>query len=118
MINVYLDDFRPCPNGFVLAKNVEECLELLASYQVNILSLDHDLGVGEPNGYDLVQRMVEHGYYANEIYLHSSSAIGRTNMYQLLEQHKPEYVSIYKYPMPIEVIERAVVEGKQIDQPS
>lgn len=110
MINVYLDDFRPCPKGFVLAKNVEECLELLSNFEVNILSLDHDLGIGEPTGYDLVKRMVEQGVYASEIYLHSSSAIGRTNMFELLQQHKPEHVKVFPYPMPNEVLERAANE--------
>lgn len=111
MINVYLDDFRPCPKGFVLARNMEECLTLLGNCKVNILSLDHDLGIGEPTGYDLVRQMVERGYYANEIYLHSSSASGRMNMYQLLMKHKPEHVVIYNYPMPAEVLERAAATG-------
>lgn len=112
MINVYLDDFRPCPKGFVLARNMEECLTLLSNSKVNILSLDHDLGIGEPTGYDLVRQMVEKGYYANEIYLHSSSASGRMNMYQLLQKHKPEHVAIYNYPMPAEVLERAATGGQ------
>jgi len=111
MINVYLDDFRPCPKGFVLARNVEECLALLSNCKVNILSLDHDLGFGEPTGYDLVKKMVQHGYYANEIYLHTSSASGRMNMYQLLQKHKPEHVSIYSHPMPMDVLERAATGG-------
>lgn len=111
MINVYLDDFRPCPEGFVLARNVEECLLLLGNSKVNILSLDHDLGIGEPTGYDLVKEMVERGYYANEIYLHSSSTSGRMNMYELLQKHKPDHVVVYKYPMPVDVLERVATGG-------
>ena len=107
MINVYLDDFRPCPKGFVLARNIEECMTLLSNCKVDILSLDHDLGIGEPTGLDLVKKMVEKGYYANEIYLHSSSRSGRMNMYQLLEQHKPDNVVISEHTMPAYVLERA-----------
>ncbi|GFR38272.1 hypothetical protein PRECH8_15680 [Insulibacter thermoxylanivorax] len=111
MINVYLDDFRPCPQGFVLARNVEECIELLKNYDVNILSLDHDLGFGQPTGYDLVVQMVENGYYANEIYLHSSSASGRMSMYRLLQAHKPDHVVVYEHPMPAEVLKRVSTGG-------
>ncbi len=44
MIHVYLDDLRPCPQGFTLAKDVKECILLLQEFEVDILSLDHDLG--------------------------------------------------------------------------
>ena len=44
MIHVYLDDLRPCPQGFTLAKDVKECISLLQECEVDILSLDHDLG--------------------------------------------------------------------------
>lgn len=114
MINVYLDDFRPCPKGFVLARNVEECLLLLGNCKVDILSLDHDLGIGEPTGFDLVKQMVEKGYYANEIYLHSSSRSGRMNMYELLQQHKPDNVIIYEHPIPANVLERVAAGGKPL----
>jgi len=75
MINVYLDDFRPCPKGFVLARNVEECLELLSSCKVNILSLDHDLGYGEPTGYDLVKQMVTVIMQMRFIYIHPAHRV-------------------------------------------
>ena len=44
MIHVYLDDLRPCPQGFALAKDAKECISLLQEFEVDILSLDHDLG--------------------------------------------------------------------------
>jgi hypothetical protein len=101
-INVFLDDLRPCPLGFVLAKNAEECLELLASYNVKILSMDHDLGWDELNGSDVALEMVRRGLYADEIYLHSSSMIGRTNMFQILSEYKPDYVTISMQPLTTE----------------
>lgn len=49
MINTYLDDLRPCPDGFVLAKTAGECRELICKHEgnINILSLDNDLGESE-----------------------------------------------------------------------
>lgn len=99
-VNVYVDDQRRCPKGFVLARNADECLSLLESCEVHILSLDHDLGWDEPTGFDLVRRMVERGLYADQIYLHTSSVTGRLNMYQLLYSAKPEHVVVHNGPMP------------------
>ncbi|NBI27849.1 cyclic-phosphate processing receiver domain-containing protein [Chengkuizengella marina] len=106
MINVYLDDLRPCPKGFVLAKNIEECIVLLQESNVNILSLDFDLGWNEPTGYDLTKMMVEKKCYAKEIYLHTSDSNGRMKMYQLLYQHKPDDVVLHNGPMPYELLEQ------------
>jgi hypothetical protein len=107
MINVYLDDLRPCPQGFVLAKTAEECCILLEECEIHILSLDHDLGLGVPTGYDVTKFMVERRLFPREIYLHTSSTVGRMNMYQLLYRYKPEHVHLLNYPMPFSVLERA-----------
>ena len=69
-INLYLDDLRDCPDGFVVARNMEEAIHYLKNYNVNILSLDHDLGMNEetgellPTGYDLVKYMCENNLSA------------------------------------------------------
>lgn len=107
MINVYLDDWRRCPEGFVLAKNAEECLLLLEHEEVDILSLDHDLGIHEATGTDLVMEMVQRGLYAKRIFLHTSSLIGRQRMYELLYLNKPEDVQLYNGPMTDEVLKEA-----------
>ncbi|MFB9330441.1 cyclic-phosphate processing receiver domain-containing protein [Paenibacillus aurantiacus] len=99
MINVYLDDFRPCPAGFVLAKNAEECILLLEGEQIGILSLDFDLGWGQPTGLHVVQAMVQLGLYPQEVYLHTSSPSGKMQMYQLLLRHAPEHVRLHNGPM-------------------
>ncbi|GIQ68244.1 cell division protein FtsJ [Xylanibacillus composti] len=99
-LNVYVDDQRRCPDGFTLARSAEECLLLLESYAVHILSLDHDLGWGEPTGFDIVRHMVDRGWYPDHIYLHTSSVVGRFNMYQLLYASKPEHVALHNGPIP------------------
>jgi hypothetical protein len=97
---VYMDDYRPHPPGFVLARDMEECIALLENGEIEVLSLDYDLGWGEPTGLDLVRVMVERGLYAKEIYLHSSSLSGRNHMYQLLSQHVPDSVQLFHGGMP------------------
>lgn len=106
VINVYLDDLRPCPKGFVLAKNAEECIRLLRENKVDVMSMDHDLGWDEMNGTDLAHELVRLNLYANEIYLHSSSMIGRQNMYKCFMDHKPEYVKVSIQPPSDETYRR------------
>ena len=89
-INVYLDDLRDCPEGFVIARTMEEALQLVERYDVHILSLDHDLGEDEggnllPTGYDFVKRFCEVGHYVDKIYLHTDNGVGRDNMYHTLK---------------------------------
>ena len=43
-INLYVDDLRDCPEGFVIARTVEHAKYYLENFEIAILSLDHDLG--------------------------------------------------------------------------
>lgn len=88
-INVYLDDVRKCPKGFILARTAEEALKLIREGHVAVLSLDHDLGINEQGkerltGYDLVKIFCEEGLYVDEVYMHTDNVVGRNNMYETL----------------------------------
>jgi len=100
-MNVYLDDYRTCPSGFVLAKNAEECILLLKHEDVETLSLDFDLGWGQPTGLEVAKYIAESGRYPQTIYLHTSSPSGRMQMYQLLSTHAPQHVRIINSAMPM-----------------
>jgi hypothetical protein len=107
MINVYLDDVRPCPRGFVAARSAEECLLLLAGSEVNLLSLDFELGYEAQNGLAVVHGMIASGKYPLEIYVHSSSLMGRAQMVHQLRAAKPQGVIIHDGPMPQHILEAA-----------
>ncbi len=63
MIDLYLDDMRPCPVGWILARNVEEAKPYLIAGQVRRASLDHDLGACDRcNGKTAEQWLEEHDY--------------------------------------------------------
>lgn len=90
IVNLYLDDRRECPKGFVLAKNMDEAISMFSKYNINILSLDHDLGEDEnknllPTGQDFVKYFCEKGFRANKIYIHTDNGPGREAMYQTLK---------------------------------
>lgn len=100
MIHIYLDDSRRCPQGFVLAKSAEECILLLQECEVDILSLDFDLGWNHPNGGEVARWIAHSGKYPRRIYLHTSSHAGKIMMYDLLYQSKPDGVALHQSPMP------------------
>lgn len=108
-VNLYLDDLRDIPDGFVAARTMEEAVDVIKNYNVHILSLDHDLGMDDEGklrktGYDLVKYICGSGKRAaNRIYLHTDNVVGRDNMYQtLLSSRRRGYIDkdieIYPYP--------------------
>lgn len=97
-MNVYLDDKRPCPPGFRLARTVKECIELIKSNKIATLSLDYNLGYGNPTGYEVVKYMIANHRYARKIIIHSASPFGRKRMFKMLQKHKPRHVFIYIRP--------------------
>ena len=113
MVNIYLDDCRDAPEGFLLVKNAIDCQCMFSKYKsnVNILSLDHDLGenieyIG--TGYDVVKWLVyyfvmnDDNYFPKQIYLHTVNPVGRQNMYEMLMRYKPDDVKVYNGPMVYE----------------
>ncbi|QJD82553.1 cyclic-phosphate processing receiver domain-containing protein [Cohnella herbarum] len=110
MINVYLDDIRPCPRGFVVARSAEECLLLLSVSDVDVLSLDFELGYGQPNGLAVVQGIVVSGKYPKRIFVHSSSMMGRSQMVQALRAANPQGATIHDGPMPVALLQ-AIASG-------
>jgi hypothetical protein len=110
MIHVYMDDARPRPQGFTLARTGEECLLLLELEEVGLLSLDHDMGYDQMNGLELAKEMVRRSLFAREIYLHSSSMVARSQMFQALYPYRPEGTRIHTGPVPEDVLRRIAGE--------
>ncbi|RKN84642.1 cyclic-phosphate processing receiver domain-containing protein [Paenibacillus ginsengarvi] len=101
MINVYLDDLRPCPKGYKYVQTADECIKLISKNSVNVLSLDHDLGFGKPSGYEVVKYMVQNRTYPKKIVIHSANPFGRFRMLRLLIKHKPRKVILLVRPEPL-----------------
>lgn len=108
-INLYVDDLRACPSGFVVARTVNEAKYYFKEFKINIISLDHDLGVDAngnllETGYDLVKYICENEINVNKIYIHTDNVVGRENMYQtLLAAQRRGFIDmsieIYNYPI-------------------
>lgn len=94
-LKLYLDDVRPCPEGWVAAKTVHEAKWQIAwhiaerhedGYSNTFeVSFDHDLGVDEngkeqPNGTTLINWMTSAGIYPTAATIHSANPVGRKNL--------------------------------------
>jgi len=113
VINVYLDDVRPCPRGFVAARSAEECLLLFAAEEVDVLSLDFELGLGMPNGLSVVQALIATGRFPKRVYVHSSSMMGRAQMVRAFRDAAPAGLAIHDGPMSDDVLREAAEAARR-----
>ena len=84
-MNVYLDDERTTPDGWVRVYWPEEAIELLKTGEVVEISLDHDLGDDEHGtGYDVVlwieEAVITQGFVPPKMSVHSANSSARDKM--------------------------------------
>lgn len=92
-MKLYVDDERPCPEGWVLARSAVEAIGLLdpvfRGEPVEVVSLDHDLGdtehTPEWTGYtvlEFIEQMtaLEPSYNPPEIRIHTANPAGRKKL--------------------------------------
>ncbi len=89
-MNVYMDDQRSCPFGYVLATTVESAIQIVRDCEVTILSLDFNMGWRQSNGLDFVDVFCEEGLYVKEIHFHTNDVIGMHKMRQRIERGKEQ----------------------------
>lgn len=103
LMNVWLDDLRPAPEGYHRMTTAVNCIHHLAlahqmGWEVNHLSLDHDLGEDDSdNGYRVVlwieEKVATDSSYVppNRITVHSDNASARQKMLLGVESIKRMY---------------------------
>jgi len=84
-MKVFLDDERPTPPGWVLARWPEEVIAYLETGEVTKLSLDHDLGDdAHGTGYDVLiwieEAVATRGFTAPSMRVHSANSSARQKM--------------------------------------
>lgn len=89
-INLWLDDLRPAPEGWLHVKTVDQAKYFLRRGQVRQMSLDHDLGE-EETGYDLLvwlEREIAKDRWQHVrpvIFVHSANPVGRRKMFAAIQ---------------------------------
>ena len=84
-MKVYLDDERPVPDGWTLARWPEDAIALLKTGQVTDISLDHDLGDdAHGTGYDVIlwieEEVATNQFIPPNITVHSANTSARQKM--------------------------------------
>jgi len=91
-MKLWVDDIRVPPEGWLWAKTAREAIDILASLEIDEVSLDHDLG--EPievvgSGYEvacfLEERAVNGLAVPSVIRIHSANPVGRQQMTAAIE---------------------------------
>jgi hypothetical protein len=88
-VKVFLDDMRipsmvfgeQADKEWVTVATVEEVIALLLAGNVSHLSLDNDLGPGEPEGHTAVTWMIENNVWpTTAVYAHTGNIVRREQM--------------------------------------
>ena len=83
-MKVFLDDLREPPKGWEWSQSAHWCIKLLENNDVDEISLDHDLGLDDQNGYDVLlwieEQVVTKNYTSPKIHLHTSNPSARHKM--------------------------------------
>ena len=84
---IYLDDLRDTPEGYTRTYTVEETIKLIEENngQIEVVSLDNDLGLGLREGYE-VMNWIEEKAFLNELLpiphliIHSGNNVAQDTM--------------------------------------
>ena len=93
-LNIWLDDIRPAPNGYIWVKSVNQAKRVIIAAEMSYeeifeLNLDHDLGDYAGDGGDaicLVRWLAETGRHYF-IKLHTMNPVGRENMQAIIDRY-------------------------------
>ena len=97
-MKLWLDDVRPCPfiGDWKIAKNYDEAVAIMSSYEIEEAWLDHDLAAEhyddeqteEKTGYDFVIWMTENDKWPKDICIvHSMNPVGAKRMCDIIAEH-------------------------------
>lgn len=95
MIKLFVDDLRPAPEGWELARTISKAIRILDTLQVSEVSLDHDiassLSIREPETFEPVARFIVRiyggfipGIHKPKVTLHTGSPSGAQKLKAIL----------------------------------
>lgn len=108
-MKIFLDDLRLAPEKYdLIFRTGEELIQWVSENPdttVELLSLDHDLGEGILDGYEMVKQMVELPNKIKRIQFHTDNLIGLRNMFWYIKNaHKHGLLPELKQLRPQKVI--------------
>lgn len=101
-MKIWVDDIRPAPDGYRIARSVNEAKELIESYEwmkivsggkhyynIDLIDLDHDAGDYACDGGDYINILnwLEETGRNYPIRIHSMDPVGVENMRRIIERN-------------------------------
>lgn len=87
-MKLWLDDIRYPPSDWVWVKTVDQAISFLDAGLVDEVSLDNDLGEGQPEGKKVVLHMAEHGNWPETVRVHTANPVARDWMLAMIHRYK------------------------------
>lgn len=99
-MKIWVDDVRPAPNGYRIARSVNETIEIIETYEImhrisggkpiykiELLDIDHDAGEFACDGGDYINILnwLEETGRNYPIHIHSMNPVGIENMKRIIE---------------------------------
>jgi hypothetical protein len=75
--SLWVDDSKPCPEGYAVARTYDDALRMLRRFDYDVLYLDHDLGEDARTGYDLLKQLVAENRVPPRVECISWNPVGR-----------------------------------------
>lgn len=89
-MKLWVDDIRQPPVGWEATNSAVGAMQAILNNPTEALSLDHDLGQGQPTGMDLLYAMARLNLKVASIVVHSANPPGRENMEAFIKQMELE----------------------------
>ena len=87
---LYLDDERPCPEGWTYAQTLNEAVVAASLTVFDEMSLDHDLGLHNGTGYEFVEWLAKtRRWPLRKPVVHSANPWGAKRMQELIDRCGP-----------------------------
>lgn len=84
-LSLWVDDCKPCPNGFAVARTYDDAMHMLRRFQYGTLYLDHDLADPQDRtGYDLLMQAIAEGVAPEDVRVISWNPVGRKRIEQAI----------------------------------
>jgi hypothetical protein len=90
-VRLYVDDVRRPPIGWALARSLNEAHAFLLEHRddLEMVSLDYDLGEGQPSGFEVLLMMEREGIWPSHLSFHSSDLGCRERMTEFVRRVHP-----------------------------
>jgi hypothetical protein len=98
-MRLWIDDLRPAPDGWLVARSSSEAIAVLGQFKdhpdaLNEVSFDHDLG-GDDTSRRVMTWMVENDVWPTEmVFVHTANPVGRQWLLGTARRYAPGWVDV------------------------